>query len=181
MRSGISKVAKLIGSRRGLSQVVTTLILLVVSVLLAAIVVYYATNITMTRTANEDVVLQYSHVWVNSTGSAEAAFYIKNVGGRDILMDKITVRGVECEWTDVFYNTTETSSDLEWIKHEDLATKTEHAAADDLPVESSGTRVIYVKDPDNIELRDVGTPVSITVFTANGQWIKEVLVEYAGS
>ncbi|MFQ6054281.1 MAG: hypothetical protein ACE5OO_08660, partial [Candidatus Bathyarchaeia archaeon] len=54
-------------------------------------------------------------------------------------------------------------------------------ASDDIPVESSGVRIIYVKDPDNIDLTDIGTPVSITVFTMNGQWVEEVMVEYAGS
>ena len=166
-------------NKRGLSQVVTTLILLVVSVLLAAVVVYYATNVTMTRTANEDVVIQYAHVWVNSTGSAEMAFMIKNVGGKDILLDKIACRGVECPWTSVYYNTTGASADLIWIDHATLGTNPDHTATTDIPVESSGSRVVYVADPDNIELRDVGTPVSITVFTANGQWIKEVIVEYA--
>jgi len=174
-------VASVKRNKRGLSQVVTTLILLVVSVLLAAVVTYYATNITMTRTANEDVVLQYSHVWVNSTGRAEMAFMLKNVGGKDILIDKIACRGVECAWSSVYYNTTGAIADLVWINHTKLGTNPAKTATTDMPVQSGGSRVIYVKNPDNIELRDVGTPVSITVFTANGQWIKEVIVEYAGS
>ncbi|MCD6263046.1 hypothetical protein J7L60_01365 [Candidatus Bathyarchaeota archaeon] len=163
---------------------VTTLIILVVSVLLAGVVTYYATNITMTRTEQEDVVIQYAHVWVNSTGTAEAAFYLKNVGGRDILIDKITIRGVEAEWSSVYYNTSSRDSDLVWISHEDLGNSTVSglsAASDDLPVESGGTRIIYIKNPDNIALADVGTTVTITVFTAEGQWIVEVNVEYAGS
>ena len=172
-------MASQIKSKRGLSQVVTTLILLVVSVLLAGVVVYYATNVTMTRTSQEEVQIIYAHCWVNSTGFAEAAFDLKNVGGRDVLIDKITVRGVESEWTDVFFNTTEPSGDLSFVSLAALSASYTQGA-DDIPVESSGERVIYIINPDNIDLTDVGTPVSITVFTMNGQWIEEVIVEYAG-
>ena len=88
---------------RGLSQVVTTLILLVVSVLLAGIVTYYATNITMTRSEQEEVDIIKAHIWVNGTGST-GALMVQNLGGRDILIDKVTVRGVDCSWgSDVKY------------------------------------------------------------------------------
>jgi len=103
-------MAKLFKNKRGLSQVVTTLIILVVSVLLAGVVTYYATNITMTRTQQETLVIQYAHIWVNSTGTGEAAFYLKNVGGKDVLIDKVAVRGVEAAWSTVYYNSSTTRS-----------------------------------------------------------------------
>ena len=82
-----------IRDRKGLSEVVSTLILLVVAVLLASVATYYATNITMTRTETEELQLSKEHVWVNNTG-AIAAFKVSNLGGRDILLDKISIRGV---------------------------------------------------------------------------------------
>ena len=88
--------------RRGLNQVITTLILLVVTVLLAAVVTYYATNIAMVRTENEELLLSKAHVWVNSTG-AVAAFKLQNLGGKDVLLDKITVRSIESSWSSVWY------------------------------------------------------------------------------
>jgi hypothetical protein len=162
-------------NKRGLSQVVTTLIILVVSILLAAMVAYYATNVTMTRTATEDVVLEYTHVWVATNGTAEAALYLKNVGGRDIVIEKLTIRGVACTWDTVWYNNTPVTKDLSYESA--IAGMTQ--ATDHIPVESSGVRVIYITTPDNVELRDVGTSLPITVFTVDGQWIKEVLVEYS--
>jgi flagellin-like protein len=56
-------------NRKALSEVVTTLILLVVAVLLAAVATYYATNITMTRTENEQIALSKPHIWVGRTYS----------------------------------------------------------------------------------------------------------------
>ena len=176
-------MAGLYKKKRGLSQVVTTLILLVVSVLLAGIVTYYATNITMTRTRQEEVQLVYVHCWVDSTGNASAAFKIKNVGSKDILLDEIAVRGVESEWSNVWYNVTNIPpGDLPW---KDMQNTTgtvffDVHASKDVPLESSGVMIVYVKDPPNIELTDIGTTVSLIVYTMNGQWIEEVNVEYAG-
>jgi hypothetical protein len=180
---------------RGLSQVVTTLILLVVSVLLAGIVTYYATNITMTRTEQEDVDISKAHVWVNSTGGAEAALVVQCLGGRDVLIDKITVRGVESSWSDcyIWRATVAVSSDLSYAQpagadfDDDSFNVTIQGSArymtepsSDVDLASSGTIVFYILDPDNIDLDDIGTTVSITIFTVNGQYIEEVNVEYAG-
>ncbi|RLI10472.1 hypothetical protein DRO42_01090 [Candidatus Bathyarchaeota archaeon] len=183
------KVASLIKSKRGLSQVVTTLILLVVSVLLAGVVTYYATNITMTRTEQEEVDISKAHIWVNGSTQV-AAFMVENLGGRDILIDKITVRGVECSWSNVYFErlTSAPSADMN-VTRESLITgssfslygKTYDQASTDIPVASSGVVLFYIKNPDNIDLDDVGTTVSITVFTKDGQYIEEVNVESATS
>ena len=176
-------MASLRKGKRGLSQVVTTLILLVVSVLLAGIVTYYATNITMTRTRQEEVEIVYTHVWVDSDGEASAAFKIKNVGSKDILLDEIAVRGVESDWGKVYYNDTNVpDGDLSWVNMTTTAEldKFEVNASKDVPLASSGEMIVYVKDPPNIELTDIGTTVSIIVYTMNGQWIEEVNVEYSG-
>ena len=189
--------------KRGLSQVVTTLILLVVAVLLAGIVTYYATNITMTRTEQEDVDIAKAHVWVNSTGGAEAAIVVQCLGGRDVLVDKITVRGVESTWSsnNVYFwraGTTSITTDLSYAQP-NLANNFDPSASypwnvtiqgsarqlskatTDVDLASSYNLVFYVLSPDNIDLDDIGTTVSITVFTVNGQYIEEVNVEYAGS
>jgi len=79
--------------RKGLNQVISTLILLIVTILIALIVTYYSTNVTTSRTQVEDVAFSKVHVWINSTG-AVAGFKLQNLGGRDILIDKFTVRGV---------------------------------------------------------------------------------------
>ena len=277
--------------KRGLSQVVTTLILLVVSVLLAGIVTYYATNITMTRTQQEEVRIAKQHVWVTSDGAA-AAFMVQNLGGLDILIDKITVRGVECPWsspaaviqvtvealgtgdgeilefsgilknppveplsvgitvgiaapimddgagvftealvlsegtinyvtgewrllflaaaapgvgediTADYTGTTQVTNhyylvqgdddvtgdfDLTYTagkfnaKIGDVPSGTDPSvwldAVDDMPLKSSGVMLFLIEDPVNIGLNDVGTTVSITLFTTNGQWIVETNVE----
>lgn len=176
---------------KGLSQVVTTLILLVVSVLLAAIVTYYATNITMIRTENEELQLSKTHVWINSTG-AVAGFKLKNLGGRDVLIDKFTVRGVEEDWSDVYYyrvpSDISITGDINVTSYARLTGssvtiegRTYNQSTDDLPLISGAELLVYIKGPDNVQMDDLGTTVAIAAFTNNAQYITEVNVESATS
>src|SRR5512138_3362508 len=103
----------LLKNRLALSTVVTTLIILVVSVLLAGVVTYFAINVTSTRVQEESLALTKQHVWYYTADGAEAAIMIINTGGRDIVIDKLSVRGQEVAWSGtnqkVFYNTTTSS------------------------------------------------------------------------
>ena len=185
---GKPKVVRNMKDRKGLSEVVSTLILLVVAVLLASVATYYATNITMTRTETEELQFGKEHVWVNSTG-AIAAFKVSNLGGRDILLDKISIRGVTEEWTNVFIyrvpSGTTISSDLTVCNYSDMAggftqdTRAYVTVSGDIPLVSGGEILVYIIDPDNIQIDDIGTTVSLSLHTNNAQYITECNVESA--
>ncbi len=174
--------------KRGLSEVVSTLILLVVAVLLAGVVAYYATNVTMTRTATEDIQFAKAHVWVNSTG-AIAAFKLQNLGGKDILIDKFSVRGVSSPWADIYVfrvpSGTSIDGDMNITSYSGLIDGVSidgniyDESSADIPLISGGELLVYIKDPDNIQLDDIGTSVSMSVSTNNAQYITEVNVESA--
>jgi hypothetical protein len=182
-------------NKKALSTVVTTLIILVVSVLLATVVTFYAINVTTTRVQEESLHLTKQHVWYNTTGAwAEAAIVIVNTGGRDVVLDKITVRGQECAWSDVYFwrsNTEVISADLNVTTTELTGTSfnmnstflygdgTFEQATDDPTLISGYTMVVYIKNPDSIALNDVGIPVGITIFTSNAQYYKETNIQAA--
>jgi len=184
---------RLLRSKEGLSVVVTTLIILVVSVLLATVVTFYAINVTTTRVQEESLHLTKQHIWYNTSGSwAEGAVVIVNTGGKDVVLDKISVRGQDSPWTDVYYwrtNNVTVSNDLEvtstMISGTSFsivvqnASRTFDQAADDLTLKSGWTMVIYVMNPDSVALNDVGVTVGITVFTSNAQYHKETNIEAA--
>jgi len=185
---------RMLKDRKALSNVVSTLILLSVSVLLAGVVTLYATNITMTRTQQEEIRIGKPHVWVYENGTAIAGFVIDNVGGKDIVIDKIYIRGVVAEWSTVYYyrSSSSVTADLK-LPNASLsgssvainyagsegATFTQGTDNQDLTLASGSTLVIYVKNPDNISPNDIGTAVGITVFTVNGQWYIECNIETA--
>jgi len=163
---------------------------------LPAFVTLYATNITMTRTQQEELKITKQHIWVYENGTAYAGFVIDNVGGKDVVIDKIQVRGVEVSWQNVYYYRAPSSisADLKLpnatlsgssvainYSGTEGATFTQGTADQDLTLASGGTLVIYIKSPDNISSNDIGTAVGITVFTMNGQWYVECNVETAES
>lgn len=178
---------RLVNSRKGLSTVVTTLIILVVAVLLASIVTFYAINVVTTRVQEESLQIFKQHLWHNGTTYAEGAFLIINTGGRDVVLDKISVRGQESPWASVYYNkTTNTiSPDLFYIapnlngsllgQSVTLGTSTYPLtqASDDLILRSGWSMIVYVTNPDSISVSDIGVTVGFTVFTANAQYYKE--------
>lgn len=189
---------RLLENRTGLSVVVTTLIILVVSVLLATIVTFYAVNVVTTRVQEESLHLSKQHVWYNTTGGwTVAALVIVNTGGRDVVLDKISVRGQECVWSKVYYWRTDSvtvSADLNvtMVKPSDMTAdqwkqvfgylldgENFTRATNDLTLKSGWTLVLYIENPDSITSKDVGQTVGITVFTANAQYYVEANVEAA--
>jgi hypothetical protein len=181
-------------SKKGLSTVVTTLIILVVSVLLATVVTFYAINMTTTRTQQESLYMSNTHIWYNITspGWAEAAFILKNKGGRDVVLQKITVSSQPSAWTDVFYNvsqiaisgdlpSTGTLSDGYTVTPTGTGatTLTLKAATGVITLKAGYTLVVYINQPGSVGQMDVGTSIPVNVITANAQWPQEVLVEAA--
>ena len=183
-------------NRLALSTVVTTLIILVVSVLLAGVVTYFAINVTSTRVQEESLHITKHHVWHNGSSRALASLMIINTGGRDVVIDKISVRGQECEWnsstTDKFVtyckttdsisddlgyvssfarDGTETSVNLDGIDYNFTVT------TDDLILKSGYTMLIYIENPDSISVNDIGLTVSIELFTSQAMYYREANVE----
>jgi flagellin-like protein len=173
--------------KKALSQVVSTLILLVVTILLAAVVTYYATNVTTVRTETEEVRVSKAHIWVNSTG-AVGAFKVQNLGGKDILFDKISVRGVEEPWGDVYFYRVPSGTSIDGDLNRTSSGTLTGASVNidgydynqstaDIPLISGGEIFVYIAGPDNVQMDDIGTTVSISIFTANAQYITECNVE----
>jgi heme/copper-type cytochrome/quinol oxidase subunit 2 len=188
-------------NRLALSTVVTTLIILVVSVLLAGVVTYFAINVTSTRVQEESLHLTKQHVWykAGAAGESVAAIMIINTGGRDVVIDKLTVRGQEVTWNgatqDVFYKltTASISSDLKFHTSAQIATPLDlnddlseladgsvvTQATSDLTLPSGQTMIVYITSPDSITINDIGLTVAITVFTSQAMYYKETNVQAA--
>jgi len=198
---------RLLKNRVALSTVVTTLIILVISVLLASVVTYFAINVVSTRVQEESLHLTKQHIWHNSTalagseGYSQASLMVINTGGRDIVIDKLAVRGQECDW-----NSTETDNDkfvLYSITNNPVqsdmvytpgfnATEdntitlgsqeyTFHVAGSDLVLRSGYTLLLYIVNPDSITINDIGLTVSITLYTAQAMYYREANVQAVSS
>jgi hypothetical protein len=182
----------LLRSKAALSTVVTTLIILVVSVLLATVVTFYAINVTTTRVQEESIQITKLHTWQDGTAgtiNAETAFLLVNTGGRDIVIDKIAVRGIAAGITSMYSGVPTTAvSDLDPISNTTLSdpdTPAQVGSADlvvgtantNFIVPSGSSLVVYILNPGHVSVSDIGTTIGVTVFTANAQYYKESNVE----
>jgi hypothetical protein len=159
-------------------------------VLLAGVVTYFAINVTSTRVQEESLHLTKQHVWYQGGGTpvSQAAIMIINTGGRDVVIDKLTVRGQEAAWGHVFTATTSesVSDDLPFVASLDdqssvnvglTANLTLTSTSNDLTLRSGYTMVIYLDSPDSITINDIGLTVAITVFTSQAMYYKETNVQ----
>ena len=163
-------------NRLALSTVVTTLIILVVSVLLAGVVTYFAINVTSTRVQEESLNLSMEHIWVDVAGAAVGAILITNTGGRDVVINKITVRGQECAALSV--NTTAVAGvDLAFA--DAPATPDDYADTAPIVLASGNTISIFINAPDSIGTSDIGLTVAFTVFSSQAMYYKETNVQAA--
>ncbi len=168
--------------RKALSQTVTTMILLVIPVMLSGGVAMYAYQLISSEIQIEIVTISKQHIWIFDNGSSYAALEIDNIGGRDVLVDKIEVRGVEAPWSTIYYyKTTLIITDLlncpqngnqDWTNFEYTPGKIANftQASSYILIPSGYTIAIYIKDPDNLTVNDVGRAVSITIYTGNAQY-----------
>jgi hypothetical protein len=182
---------KLGRNRKALSAPVTTMILLVVPVMLTGGTVMYAYQIISNETQLEILRLYNQHIWIYGNGTSFAAIVIDNAGGRDALIDKIEVRGVESPWTTVHYLKTSSpipatlncpnATNHSWaaFQYTENVTAAFAVANADIPLASGNTLIIFMKNPDNITPADIGKTVCITVFTMNAHCYLECNVQSA--
>ena len=163
-------------NRKALSTVVTTLIILVVSVLLAGVVSYFAINVTSTRVQEESLVLSYQHIWVDGTGAAVGAIMVTNAGGRDVVINKLAVRGQAADMaTQVFADPAQDpTTDMVYT---DAPADPYLPPADIVVVPSGATVGIYITAPDSIGINDIGLTAAFTVFTSQAMYYKETNVQ----
>jgi hypothetical protein len=178
-------------NRTALSTVITTLIILVVSILLASVLTYFATNVVSTRVQEENLYVTKQHIWVDANGVAQGAVMITNNGGRDVVINTISIRGQRSAWGNVFSlpatnNDTGFTTDLPYLTTAPADsgavtgfTKTLSDTNGNLILPSGSTIVIYLNSPDSIGLNDIGLTVSIAVHSAQAVYYSETNIQAA--
>ncbi len=189
------KMRNILKNRLALSTVITTLIILVVSVLLAGVVTYYAINVVSTRVQEESLSITMLHVWVDPvSASAQAAFVITNTGGRDVVINKITIRGQSAKWdtvwctvgtpdNDLAYSLELTTNDAYYFITSGDGSQQGTALTQptgEITLQSGNTLIVYITSPDSITINDIGLTVGITVFTSQAMYYQECNVQAVG-
>ncbi|MCW3994763.1 MAG: hypothetical protein NWE98_01275 [Candidatus Bathyarchaeota archaeon] len=182
---------RLFKNRLALSTVITTLIILVVSILLASVLTYFAINVVSTRVQEENLYVSRQHIWVDAAGAAQGAIMVTNNGGRDVVINKIAVRGQASDWADVFTLKATSAdagftADLPYLTTAPAAdgtvtgfTDTLVATSNNIILPSGNTVVIYFNNPDSVGLNDIGLTVSIAIHSAQAVYYSETNIQAA--
>jgi len=120
-----------------------------------------------------------------------------NTGGRDVVIDKLAVRGQEASWNDtsgtteklVLYCITNNpvQSDMAYVPNFNVTGTNAitfdadeyifNVASNDLVLRSGYTMLVYIVNPDSITINDIGLTVSVTLYTAQAMYYREANVQ----
>jgi hypothetical protein len=199
-------ISKILKNRYALSTVVTTLIILVISVLLASVVTYFAINVVSTRVQEESLALTSTHIWLNPEAKpgdpdySMASVMVINTGGRDVVINKVAVRGQDCAWastgkfivysitndpvtTDMYFQPSMTAGAYPATQSLKLNPAnggdayTFQYATSNLVLRSGYSMLVYIINPDSITINDIGLTVSVTLYTAQAMYYREANVQ----
>jgi hypothetical protein len=186
---------KLLKNVRALGTPVANLLVLTSAIILTLTVTFFATNVTTSQVQKENLYIAKSHLWyVNRTDSIGAVLVI-NTGPTDIVLSKIAIKGLECDWngTDSYIvysktdevpqgdlpyvsNFTNTANSTITIGSQDY---TFAVAGDDFTLKSGWTMMFYIAIPERLMVYDLGLPVRMSISTTQAVYCTETLVQTA--
>lgn len=166
--------------KRGLTQSVTLMILLVLSVVMAGGTVgLYTLSVTKSAMKMEQIVIRNTRIWANASGS-QVALHVENIGGRDALITSIEVGFVEEGWDSVFYAEGD-GGIMEPAEGLNITGSFNHTisgleysfepATGSMMIPVSGSVLIYVDNPETIDIKDIGRVMEVIVYTSTLPYI----------
>ena len=184
---------RLFGNKRGLGAPVGNLIILMAAVILSTTVVLFATNVTTSQVQKEKLYITTSHVWYLNSSTSIAAVAICDTGPTDIVITKLDVKGLQCEWNGtsnfVLYckingtmpgdlplitdltNTQNTTINIGNQPYEFTA------AGEGLTIKAGWSIAFYAVIPNRVMVYDLSTPLRMVISTTQGVYCTETLVQ----
>lgn len=193
-------LTKILIKRRGLSEVVTTMILVAFAVLLALTLTAFVNGVVRSRmksTGQENVRFYKAHAWVdaleNGTDRSVVGFKLYNIGAKSVSAELIDVRGVEVDWSTVYFHIINKTSeevllysDLSYVDWAlitgssiDVGGYNYTQATGSVYVKSGNTVIVYVKLPEMMYKDNIGQPMTLAIGTATANYITEIVIESA--
>ncbi|XHH09764.1 MAG: hypothetical protein ACFCUE_03825 [Candidatus Bathyarchaeia archaeon] len=180
-------------NKKALGAPVGNLIILVAAVILSTTVVLFATNVTSSQVQKEKMYIATSHIWYVNSSTSIAAIAVCNTGPIDIVLNKIDVKGLICEWNGtnnyVVYtkingtmpgdlpftsDISQTENTTIPIAHQDYEFQ---VAGEGLTVKSGWSIAFYIVVPERVMVYDLSTPLRMVITTTQSLYITETLVQ----
>jgi hypothetical protein len=174
---------------------VGNLIILVAAVVLSTTVVLFAINVTGSQVQKEKMYIPSSHVWYANSSVSITAIAICNTGATDIVLSKIDVKGLQCQWNGTTNYVVYTKingtlpSDLPLVTSINRAGNTTvdlggqafefQTATEGLTIQSGWTLAFYIVIPNRVMIYDLSTPLRMVISTTQGVYCTETVVQTA--
>jgi hypothetical protein len=179
-------------NKRALSTAIATLMTLTATVVLSGGVVLYATNVSTSQMAREKLIMPSTHLWYINETSSVGGITITNTGTTDVIINKITVKGINCEWNAsassfILYNKTSGAFPCD-LRFQDITSGTStitlagnpyvfEVATQGISLRSGASMALYLAVPINIMLYDMGQPIRVVITTTQSIYTAEANVE----
>ncbi|MDG6222494.1 MAG: hypothetical protein QCH99_04450 [Candidatus Bathyarchaeota archaeon] len=184
---------KFLKNKKALSSAVASLILLVVSVLLAGVASNFALNVAGSRVQQENLFLANVAVWYKNSTESLGSILVTNTGETDIVLSKVTIKGQECAWNAtssyVLFTKVEgaLSANLQYVNtFNQTGTNTLtfdgaiydfEVVGENLILQSGWSMLFFIVNPGKLMVYDVGTPMRVTISTAQALYATETIVK----
>lgn len=184
--------------RRGIGNVITTLIILIASVVLGAGVIFFGGSMFQSNTESEAVQVSNVHAWfksIDGTGPAadgQAAFVVKNTGGKVVSISSISLRGTTIPVSAWYFNNTQsvmtvgnTQTSLPYDSNGLLASVTLGnpataigftQASGPVSLKQGELAIFYIQDPAAITATDVGISYTMNIQAGSANAVQSVSV-----
>ncbi|MEO9319696.1 MAG: hypothetical protein ABI361_03385 [Nitrososphaera sp.] len=166
--------------RKGIGNVITTLIILIASVVLVAGVVTLGGSMFQSSAQVQGIKVTNTHAWVNANGSSVTAFALQNIGGRMMVVDSVSVRGMQTAPSTWYSCSNPAACATQQNINTDLTTQYNPATGVKL---ADGTNyamtpgtislaqgqatIVYVKNAGNLSMTDLGVSYPVQIHTVD--------------
>jgi hypothetical protein len=136
----------------------------------------------------EKVELKNASIWVMiDQGFSQGAAFLVNEGNTASRIKEITVRGIDCSWSDVYYWTAnigsttgelglsanELSGSSVTIKIDDKEQVFERATGE-ISLDAYQTMILYLNNPGNLTSEEAPSQVTLAIFTERDMYLQEI-------
>ena len=151
------------------------MILLVLSVGLASGTVgLYTLSVTTSAMKTEQLVIRSARIWADPS-SSQVALHVENIGGRDALITSIEVGYVEAPFGSIYLAEGE-GGIMEPAEGLNITGAFNHTVSGmeysfepvigSMMISVSGSVLIYVDNPETVDIQDLGMVVEVIVYTS---------------
>jgi len=138
----------------------------------------------------EEIEIKNANIWVMiDEQCSQGAVFLVNEGNAASKIKEITVRGIECSWSDVYYWTTNIGSvtgELELSTNDlsgssatikvDGKERVFEKATGEIGLDAYQTMILYINDPGHITPQDAPSKTTLAIFTERDMYSQEISI-----